>query len=72
MGMDPDAGMDAGMDAGIDPVEPDNLNIPDEFSASDAAAGGTETAGRGLRESRQQRRAQRLAEQHSILSKLAR
>jgi hypothetical protein len=75
MGMEPDVGMDAGMDAGLDQSAPDEMNpepAGDEFAASDAAAGGDETAGRGLRESVQQRRARRLAEQHSILSKLAR
>jgi len=64
-----------GMDAGLDQSAPDEMNtepVGDEFAASDAAAGGDETAGRGLRENRQQRRARRLAEQHSILSKLAR
>jgi hypothetical protein len=64
-----------GMDAGLDQSAPDEMNsqpVGDEFAASDAAAGGDETAGRGLRESAQQRRARRLAEQHSILSKLAR
>jgi hypothetical protein len=74
MGMEPDIGMDAGMDAGLDQSAPDEMNpepVGDEFAASDAAAGGDETAGRGLRENRQQRRARRLAEQHSILSKLA-
>jgi hypothetical protein len=72
MGMEPDAGMDA--DIGLDTAAPDEMNpepAGDEFAASDAAAGGDETAGRGLRESRQQRRVQKLAEQHSILSKLA-
>jgi hypothetical protein len=76
MGMEPEGGMDADMDTDmggdIDMAAPDNLNPEDEFGASDAAAGGDETAGRGLRESVQQRRARRLAEQHSILSKLAR
>jgi hypothetical protein len=70
MGMEPDVGMDAGLDQSA----PDEMNpepAGDEFAASDAAAGGDETAGRGLRENRQQRRARRLAEQHSILSKLA-
>jgi len=43
----------------------------DEFAASDAAAGGAETAGREMRESRQQRRARKLSEAHSIISKLA-
>jgi hypothetical protein len=48
------------------------MNTNDEFAASDAAAGGAETAGRELRESRAKRRARKLAESHSILTKLAR
>jgi hypothetical protein len=47
------------------------MNPEDEFAASDAAAGGDETAGRGLRESNADRRARKLAESHSILTKLA-
>jgi hypothetical protein len=73
MGMEP--GMDAGMEPGLDASAPDDMNpgadIGDEFGASDAAAGGPEVAGRGLRESREQRRARKLAEAHSIMSKLA-
>jgi len=50
-------------------VEPDSMNPPeDEFGASDAAAGGAETAGREVRESRFIRK---IAESHSIMSKLA-
>jgi hypothetical protein len=71
MGMEPNTGMDAGLDQSA-PDEMNSQPVGDEFAASDAAAGGDETAGRGLRESAQQRRARRLAEQHSILSKLAR
>jgi hypothetical protein len=44
----------------------------DEFGAADAAAGGPEAAGRAMRESKEQRRARKLAESHSIISKLAR
>lgn len=54
---------------------PDTMNPEaeaDEFGASDAAAGGSEAAGREQRESREYRRAQKLAEAHSIISKLAR
>jgi hypothetical protein len=54
---------------------PDSMNPEanaDEFGASDAAAGGSEAAGREQRESREYRRAQKLAEAHSIISKLAR
>ena len=73
MGMDPgmDAGMDAGMDPSMDSAPPDAMNPEmggDEFGASDAAAGGPEASGRELRESKF---ARRLAESHSIMSKLA-
>jgi hypothetical protein len=51
-------------------VEPDSMNPPeDEFGASDAAAGGAEAAGREVRESRFIRK---IAESHSIMSKLSR
>lgn len=43
----------------------------EKFTASDAAAGGAETAGRELRESRKQRIARVMAEQHSIIGKLS-
>ena len=73
MGMEP--GMDQGMDMppepGMDMSEPDAMNPTDEFGASDAAAGGAETAGRAMRESRQQRIARKLAESHSIMAKLS-
>jgi hypothetical protein len=71
MGMEP--GMDAGMapEPGMDVAAPDEMNAPapagDEFGASDAAAG-TGTTGREMRESRF---ARKLAESHSIMSKLA-
>jgi hypothetical protein len=68
MGMEP--GMDAGMPPadGMDMAAPDEMNPPaDEFGASDAAAG-MGTTGREMRESRL---ARKLAESHSILSKLA-
>lgn len=70
MGMEPGMAPNAGMDA----AGPDMMNpapAGDEFGASDAAAGGAETAGRAMRESKEQRKARRLAEQHSIISKLA-
>ena len=74
MGMEP--GMDQGMDMppepGMDMSEPDAMNSTDEFGASDAAAGGAETAGRAMRESRQERIARKLAESHSIMAKLSR
>jgi hypothetical protein len=74
MGAEP--GMDAGMppEPGMDAAGPDMMNpepAGDEFGASDAAAGGPETAGRAMRESKEQRRARKLAEAHSIISKLA-
>jgi hypothetical protein len=71
MGMEP--GMDAGMapeEPGMDIAAPDEMNpMPqdDEFGASDAAAG-VGTTGREMRESRF---ARKLAESHSIMSKLA-
>ena len=73
MGMEPgmDPGMDAGMDPSMDTAPPDAMNPEmggDEFGASDAAAGGPEASGRELRESKF---ARRLAESHSIMSKLA-
>jgi hypothetical protein len=77
MGAEPDDMM-GDMDAGLDSAAPDGMNpepgadLGDEFSAADAAAGGPETSGRGLRESRQRARARKLAEAHSIMSKLAR
>jgi hypothetical protein len=69
MGMEP--GMDADMEPGMDIASPDEMNLPgDEFGASDAAAGVGST-GRDLRESNQERFARKLAESHSIMSKLA-
>jgi hypothetical protein len=69
MGMEP--GMDAGMapEPSMDIAAPDDMNAPagDEFGASDAAAG-MGTTGREMRESRF---ARKLAESHSIMSKLA-
>ncbi len=74
MGAEP--GMDAGMapEPGMDAAGPDMMNpepAGDEFGASDAAAGGPEAAGRAMRESKEQRRARKLAEAHSIMAKLA-
>ena len=66
MGMEPEVGPES---PDMEPVGPDMMNEPgDEFGASDAAAGPGLT-GREMRESRF---AQRLAESHSIMSKLAR
>ena len=67
-------GMEPPEDTGMDMAPPDEMNpepAGDEFGASDAAAGGDEVSGREMRESREQRRARRLAESHSIISKLA-
>ena len=71
MGADP---MSDPMDPSMDMAGPDEMNPPvgDEFGASDAAAGGPETAGRAMRESNEQRRARKLSEAHSIMAKLAR
>ena len=62
-----------GAEPGMDMSGPDMMNEPagDEFGAADAAAGAG-TPGREMRESVAQRRARRLAESHSIMSKLAR
>jgi hypothetical protein len=71
MGMEP--GIDASMapEPSMDIAAPDDMNAPapagDEFGASDAAAG-MGTTGREMRESRF---ARKLAESHSIMSKLA-
>lgn len=66
MGMEPEMGP---TEPGMDTTEPDMMNPEpeDEFGASDAAAG-MGTTGREMRESR----ARKLAESHSIMSKLAR
>ena len=63
-----------GAEPGIEAGAPDMMNpepAGDEFGASDAAAGGAETAGRAMRESKEQRRARKLAEAHSLMAKLA-
>ena len=66
MGMEPS--MDMPPADGMDMAPPDEMNPPaDEFGASDAAAG-MGTTGREMRESKF---ARKLAESHSILSKLA-
>jgi len=68
-------GMDPEMEPGMDMAPPDEMNpdmgAGDEFGASDAAAGGSTTSGREMRENAQQRRARKLAESHSIMAKLA-
>jgi len=50
----------------IDAATDDGMNT-DEFGASDAASGGLETAGREVRESREDRKARRLAEAHDLM-----
>lgn len=72
MGMDSQMPADANMPA-TDANMPAEMPAPeeDEFAASDAAAGGAETAGRERRESREYRKMKRLQESHSILAKLA-
>jgi hypothetical protein len=73
MGMEPAGALPP--EPGMDAAAPDMMNpepAGDEFGAADAAAGGAEAAGRAMRESKEQRRARKLAESHSIISKLAR
>ena len=68
MGMEP--GMDMPPEPGMDMSAPDEMNAEpagDEFAGADAAAGAG-TTGREMRESKF---ARKLAESHSILSKLA-
>ena len=69
MGMEPDMG--APMEPEMDATAPDEMNPDmggDEFGAADAAAGGAETSGRAMRESKF---ARKLQESHSIMSKLS-
>jgi hypothetical protein len=68
MGMEP--GMEMPPEPGMDMAAPDEMNpdMGDEFGAADAAAGGPESSGRAMRESKF---ARKLAESHSIMSKLA-
>lgn len=66
MGQEPEMGPPE--EPGMDMSEPDQMNEPaDEFGASDAASG----AGSTGREMRESRFARKLAESHSIISKLA-
>ena len=67
MGAEPEMGPE---EPGMDAAEPDAMNEPaaDEFAATDAAAG----AGTPGREMRESQFARKLAESHSIISKLAR
>ena len=63
-------GTEPGMEEpSMEPAAPDEMNAGDEFAASDAAAGGPEASGREMRESKFVRK---LAESHSIISRLAR
>ena len=68
MGAEP---MEPAPEMPMEPAAPDEMNTPpaDEFAASDAAAGDASAAGREIRESKF---ARKLAESHSIISKLAR
>ena len=73
MGMEPgvDAGAEMPPEPGMDMAAPDEMNpepAGDEFGAADAAAGGPEAAGRAMREGKF---ARKLAESHSIMSKLS-
>lgn len=60
---------------GVGAQAPEEMGPPegteDEFAASDAAAGGMETAGRETRESKILQNVRRLAESHSIMYRLA-
>ena len=61
------------MEPGLDAAEPDALNTADEldaFAASDAASGAG-AAGREVRESTEEKKARIIAEQHSIIARLA-
>ena len=70
MGAEPMPGGEVG--AGTpDALNPEPMAGGDEFSAADAAAGGPEAAGRAMRENKQRHRARKLAESHSIISKLS-
>jgi len=72
MGTEPGAEMPGAAD--VDSMNPPPEMGGDEFGASDAAAGGAETAGRGMRdvpESRQEKKFRRIAESHSIIARLA-
>jgi hypothetical protein len=73
MGNDEGGGMspDMGDEAGTSDIDSMNAAMADEFGASDAAAGGLDSSGRGMRESRAMVRAKKLAESHSIMAKLA-
>jgi hypothetical protein len=69
MGMEPEVGPESDFDlAAPDEMNPEaGADLGDEFGASDAGS-----AGREMRESKQEIRARKLAESHSIISKLAR
>jgi CHASE3 domain sensor protein len=65
-------GMDGAPEAGMDTMNAGNEEVPmdDEFGAADAAAGGAEMSGRGMRESRRLFAA-KLNEAHSIVARLS-
>jgi hypothetical protein len=72
MGQEPDMGMDSEMppEDGMDMSEPDDMNpepAGDEFAGAEGPS-----SNREVRESREDRFSRRLAEEHSIMSKLAR
>ena len=72
MGQEPEMGMDSEMppEDGMDMSEPDDMNpepAGDEFAGAEGPS-----SNREVRESREQTRARKLAESHSIMSKLAR
>lgn len=70
MGMEPEMGLDS---PEMEPADTDTMNEPtDGFETDDAAAGGAEVAGREMRENRQVRKFNQIAESHSIISRLAR
>jgi hypothetical protein len=72
MGMDPSADVGIAPEPGLDATAPDDMNpepgadLGDEFGASDAGS-----SNREMRESKQETRARKLAESHSLIAKLA-
>lgn len=69
----PPMGMDAGMEPDVAAAPADDMNASpeDEFSASDAAAGGPEASGREVRESKQAKIQKRLEESHALMKLLS-
>jgi hypothetical protein len=72
MGMNPSADVGIAPEPGLDATAPDDMNpepgadLGDEFGASDAGS-----SNREMRESKQEARARKLAESHSLIAKLA-